>query len=171
MTNSNTGWEDLLRLVFKGGPLDFLAAQAPDPTDKPQITKPTADDIQKMKDLGEQAAQAQDQIEEILGPINRQLKAIRDHMMEPVAGSIDQLEQQLDSSKRELLEKMLNHGIKNVKIPDRAPIEVVTKKDRSLTKKELLRILDKKEGTRVWDALEVTEKHSLKIPPPTSPEG
>jgi len=65
---------------------------------------------------------------------------------------------------------MMSHGLKAIRVSDRPPIEVITKKDKSLTQKELFRILGKPEGLRVWNSIEEKEKHVLKIPKPTPPE-
>lgn len=182
-------WGQILGLMHdpKTTTLDVLAVGVPaastdgEPATEPpaeeapkkrQITPATPEDVVKMKELGEKAAQAQDEIENIMGPIKAKLKAFQDQLMSPVKGQLTQIEEELDRYSDQLLEKMLSHGTKALKIDGRPPIEVVTKKDKSLTRKELIRIL-KGEGAKVWNQLTVTEKHSLKIPEatPTEPDG
>jgi hypothetical protein len=175
--NDSAPWDLILRLMFKGTVLDVLAATPPansglqTPTPVKQISPPTADDYRAMKALGEHAAQAQDEIAAIMGPIADQLKHLKDQLMEPIAGQLAAAEEKLDQAKNQLLEKMLSHGTKNLRLDDRAPIEVVTSKTKDLTRKELERVIgDKKESMRIWDQVTVKEKHSLKIPAQRPPE-
>lgn len=135
-----------------------------------QIVKPTTEDVSAMKELGEKAAEAQDEIAAIMDPINKRLKDLKEQLLSEVAAQVEALETTLDQTSDELLKRMLKHGLKAIRVSDRPPIEVVTKRDKSLTQKELLRILGKPEGMRVWNSIEEKEKHSLKIPKPTPPE-
>ena len=196
MANDSPSWETLLQLMKKT-PLDVLAAVAastpvhsglqnadanlgsggsPTP-DVPvhsglpsQITKPTTEDISAMKEIGEKAAAAQDGIADLLDPINKQVKELKERLMGEIAARVEELETALDQNSDELLRRMMSHGLKAIRVSDRPPIEVITKKDKSLTQKELFRILGKPEGLRVWNSIEEKEKHSLKIPKPTPPE-
>lgn len=197
MSSSTPSWETLLQLMKKT-PLDVLAATAasapvhsglqnaaqdsdnsgngsnpnvPVHSGLPsQITKPTTEDISAMKEIGEKAAAAQDEIAAILDPINKRVKDLKDQLMKEVEGKVEELEISLEQNSDELLKRMMSHGLKAIRVSDRPPIEVITKKDKSLTQKELFRILGKPEGLRVWNSIEEKEKHSLKIPKPTPPE-
>jgi hypothetical protein len=169
-------WDRILKLMFNQGTtvLDVIAAgpdSGPPSTEKKQIVPATPEDAAKMKELGEKAAQAQDEIAVIMGPIATQLKALKDQLMAPVAGQLEKIEEELDLYKDQLLQKMLSHGTKNVRLDDRPPIEMTTTKTKDLTLKELQRILpDKKESKRIWDQVTVKEKNSLKIPQATNPD-
>lgn len=169
-------WNQILKLMFTEGQtaLDVLAT-TPDSglpaADKKQITPATPEDAAKMKELGEKAAQAQDEIAAIMGPIATQLKALKDQLMAPVAGQLEKIEEELDLYKDQLLQKMLSHGTKNVRLDDRPPIEMTVTKTKDLTLKELQRIIpDKKESKRIWDQVIPKEKHSLKIPAQSPPD-
>ena len=170
MSSAKT-WSQILKQMTDASDPEVIAAANSGLTpEKRQITPATTEDMTQMKELGEKAAQAQDEVAAIMGPISEKMKAYRDQLMGPVSKQLDQIEEELDLYKKQLLDKMLSHGTKNLRLNDRAPIEVVTKKDRSLTRKELIRVLNDKEGARVWNSLTVTEKHSLKIPEQTPPE-
>ena len=91
--------------------------------------------------------------------------------MAPVAGQLEKIEEELDLYKDQLLQKMLSHGTKNVRLDDRPPIEMTVTKTKDLTLKELQRIIpDKKESKRIWDQVIPKEKHSLKIPAQSPPD-
>lgn len=120
-----------------------------------QIIAASTKDVEEMREMAEKAAQVFDEIEDLY---------------RPVAGSIAAKEKELKLLKEELVERMLSHGTKNVKIQDRPPLELVTKKDKQKTMKEFIRILGPEPGKNLWNSLATDEHHSLKIPQATPPE-
>lgn len=158
-TSDTASWDKILKLALNGNALDVLAATADGAAEtKPaarQISPATPEEVLQMKDQGEKAILLQQEIEDLLRPI---------------AGSLAAKKKALKVETDALLEKMLNHGLKSLKVEGLGTIEIETKKDKKKTLEELKRILQPAEGLRVWKQLTVEEKNYLRLPEVTSPE-
>lgn len=158
-TNDSVTWDKLLKLALHGNTLDVLAATADGAAEeKPaarQITPATPEQITDMKDQGEKAILLQQEIEDLLRPI---------------AGSLAAKQKALKAEKDALLDKMLDHGLKSLKVEGLGTIEIETKKDKKKTLEELKRILTPAEGLKVWKQLTVEEKNYIRLPEVTAPD-
>jgi hypothetical protein len=155
-------WADITTLMrAHNKPLDQLATITPaqdegEASASPrQIIAASPKDTEEMREMAERAAKVFDEIEDLYRPI---------------AGLIAAKEKELKVLKEELVDRMLSHGTKNIKIQDRPPLELVTKKDKQKTMKEFIRILGPDEGKKLWNSLTMDEHHSLKIPQATPPD-
>ncbi len=130
-------------------PCDAIAKALEDePAIEEQDSEPSSDDLEELEKLAMDAARLQDELKEIQGDRPTRLRNL----------------------KKQVLEKMLKHGLRELKLPDRPAIEVVTRNNRKPTKKAITGVLGKAEADKLWSSIEPTTSNSLEIPDPVPPE-
>jgi hypothetical protein len=143
---------DIVRSVF-GNPVDaIVAAVVREEAIAEQVRPPTANEQAAMEAVASKAAALQDEIAELIGDRAKRLKALR----------------------AELTGKMIQHGIKELKIAGRPAIELTATRSRKANKKTITAALVKKLGEKegkmkaanLWNAIEWKNGHSLSIPQP-----
>ena len=144
---------DLIGLVFAPSPVDPAdTAQVVSPPAQPQptqITPATAEEMTKLVELAEETCELSDKIQGLVGSLT-------------VA---------LGEKKKELMTKMLGHGLKKVSVADRPPVELTISNSKNSSKTALIGVLGVAEGSTLWNKLPTRTSESLKIPPKTAPEG
>lgn len=99
-------------------------------------------------------------------------------LQDEIKGLVGEKQKQLNQLKGILKEQMLNHGLKQVTISGRPPIELTESVSRKPTRKGIIEILQKElgekegkaKGMSLWNQLEPTTSYSLSIPDPNPPE-
>ena len=166
---------DLVRVAF-GQPLDALA-QADIPPAAPAIEvqdrPPSDNELAVIEKLAADAAELQDKLKVAAGSMAADLKKL----------------------KAQLKEKMIRHGMSEVNINGRPPIELTSSNSRKPTRKAIIGVLEdasvkkltdeqrgdpkqlkaaKREGKtkalNLWNAIDYTTSQSVKIPDPSPPE-
>jgi len=168
---------DIVRVAF-GDPsqtLDHLAKAdiAPDePAIEEQVRPPTDNELAEIEKIAADAAELQDKLKEATGTMAGDLKKKKD----------------------QLKEKMIRHGLKELTIGGRPPIEITETKSRKPTRKAIIGVLEnasvgkltdgqrrdpkqlkkakaegKTKALNLWNSIERTTSQSLKIPDPSPP--
>jgi hypothetical protein len=114
-----------------------------------QITPITADELTLLQGLCEHASKIEDEIEKILGDRPNILKGLRS----------------------EIQKMMLDHGLREVHMPDRPPVILQARRSPNPSKTNLTTVLGPAEANRVWKALPAKTGYTLNIPGQTPPEG
>jgi len=179
MTNIDPGdynIGDLVRVAFADKPLDALAKAdiAPsEPAIEEQVRKPTDNEQAEIEKLATEAAELQDELKAATGDKGSRLKSLRN----------------------QLKEKMLQHGLTEVNINGRPPIELATSQSRKASRKSIVAVLEdaeakkltkeqqrdpkvlkkaksegKKKALNLWNTIPYTVSQSIKIPDPAPPE-
>jgi len=171
---------DLIRAML-GNPLDAIAkadivpdqsvpaqqarAEASCEQIAEQVRPPTQEEQAEIEALAESAAQLQDEIKALMGDRSKKMRALKD----------------------QLKDRFLRHGLKEVTIAGRPPIELTESKNRKPTRKAIIEVMqktmiaqlgDEKEGKKqgkmkalnLWNAIEQTTSNSISIPDPSPPE-
>ena len=152
---------DIVRATF--GLPEVALAGIPE-TIEEQVRPPTQEEELEIEKLAQSAATLQDEIKELLGD---------------KAGRVQKM-------RAELKDRMLRHGLTEVTIAGRPPIELTSSNSRKPTRKAIMTVLQKayveklgekegmKEGTmkalNLWNAIEQTTSYSVKIPDVTPDE-
>lgn len=123
-------------------------SSSPPPAEARQITPATPEQLVAIKELAASAADLFDEIEELVGS-----KAV-----------------ELGAKKQALRELMLAHGMKEIEVPGRPPVELNTKRDKKPTKKAITAILGPEKGAELWAKLPAEPSHYVTIPPRTNTE-
>lgn len=166
---------DIVRVAFSGPErtLDNLVAADTEPAIEEQIRPPTDNEKAEIEELARQAAELQDKLKEVQGDMPGELRSLKD----------------------QLKEKMLRHGMKEINIHGRGPIELTESSSRKGTRKSIIDVMErksveqlteeqrrdpkqlksakadgKKKALNLWNAIEPTVSQSLKIPDPAPPE-
>lgn len=138
-----------------------------------QVRAPSSDELQEIEALCERAARLQDEISSVVDPRPGQLKKLRD----------------------EIKSRMIKHGLRDVSIAGRPPIELVESASRKPTRKAIIDVMMESERKKLteeqrrdpklvkkaedagkmralnlWNAIEPTTSYSVKIPEPTPSE-
>jgi hypothetical protein len=121
-----------------------------------QVRAPNSEELVGIQELAIQAALIQDYIKDVIGNKSRELRNI----------------------KAQLKDRLLRHGLSELSIPGRPPIELTSSNSRKLTRKSLIVILQKEFGDKegkmkalnLWNKIEPTVSYSLSIPDPSPPE-
>jgi hypothetical protein len=121
-----------------------------------QVRPPNPKELEEIQELASQAAQIQDYIKEALGNKSRELRNL----------------------KAQLKDRLLRHGLSELSIPGRPPIELTSSNGRRATRKSLIAVLQKEFGDKegkmkalnLWNKIEPTVSHSISIPDPSPPE-
>lgn len=151
---------DILRASL-GHPLDALAAI---PAVDQQVRAATPNELAAIEVVAEKAARLQDEIKAAVGEKGGELRKLKD----------------------QLKQSLLQHGLKELTIAGRPPIELSETKNRKPTRKaivatmqdalvdELGEVEAKKEGKirafKLWASIKPTIGHSLSIPDPSPPD-
>ena len=80
--------------------------------------------------------------------------------------------------KSELKDRMIQHGLKEVSIDGRPPIELTERSSRKPTRKAIIKAMQdehgdadgKKKALKLWNSIEPAISHGLTIPDPSPPE-
>jgi hypothetical protein len=167
---------DIVRVAFTDKPLDALAKAdiVPDePAIALQVRPPTDNELAVIEKIALDAAELQDKLKEAAGSLASDLKKLKD----------------------QLKEKMIRHGMTEVNISGRPPIELASSRSRKASRKAIIGVLEtaaekklteeerrdpkqvkraKKEGKtealNLWNAIDYTTTQSVKIPDPSPPE-
>jgi hypothetical protein len=142
---------DLIGAVFKPAPKkaeEPSEAISAAPKAARQITAASPEKLAQIKELAEQTCELYDKIQELVGSLTVELGV----------------------KKKELLEDMLNHGLKQVEVSGRPPVELTIKNDKKPNKKNIIAVLGVDEGNKLWQALPTGSSEYLSIPPKTPPE-
>lgn len=151
---------DIVRVAFtdKSATLDNLAKAdiVSEPAIDQQVRKPTDNEQAEIEKIATEAAELQDELKKVVGDKQRRLKSLRD----------------------QLKEKMIHHGLNEVTISGRPPIELASSSSRKPTRKAIISVLQeqlgKKEGKmkalNLWNAIEPTTSQKITIPDPAPPE-
>lgn len=140
---------DIIRGLL-GNPLDAVA-KATEPAISEQIVDASIDELKDLTALAEKAAKAQDELKSIIGTKQKDLRNL----------------------KNELKDRMLKHGLNDLRIAGRPPIEITESSSRKPTRKAIIEAMikalgDEKEGKmkalNLWNMIEPTTSQSLKIP-------
>jgi len=154
---------DLIRAML-GNPLDALA-RADIVSDVEPARPPSAGELAAIQDLAENAARLQDEIQAAVGDKGGELRKL----------------------KSQLKDQMLRHGLRDVSIAGRPPIELTESSSRKPTRKAIVSAMQKamikqlgdeekgmKEGKmkalNLWNLIEPSKTNSLSIPDPSPPE-
>lgn len=166
MTDLSIG--DIIRATL-GNPLDALAKAdtlpaIPEQLEQ-QIRPPTPNELAVIESLAEKAAKLKDEISAAMGTKGSDLRKLT----------------------AELKDKMLSHGMKEVVIAGRPPIELTEKLTRKNTRKALVaayqkvmieKLGDEKKGMKegkmkglnMWNKIDQSIGHTLSIPDPSPPD-
>lgn len=165
MSNDTYDIGDIIRASM-GNPLDAIVkATAPEPAIVDQVRPATAEDLAAITATAEEAARLQDEIKATMGDRGRQLSKL----------------------KAELKDKMLKHGLRELTVNGRPPIELSESNSRKPTRKAIIKVLqdayvlklgDKKKGEaegkmkalNLWNAIETVTSYSVSIPDPVPTE-
>jgi hypothetical protein len=167
---------DLIRVAFVDKPLDALAKAdiSPDePAIEDQVRVPTDNEKAEIEEIAMKAAELHDELKAAMGNKPQRLKSLR----------------------AQLKEKMIRHGLTEVNINGRPPIELTSSSSRKASRKSIIGVLEaaavsklteeqrrdskqlkkaQKEGKtkalNLWNAIPMTPSQSVKIPDPTPPE-
>jgi len=170
---------DIIRVAFtdKAATLDNLAKADIISDDEPaieeQVRPPTDNELAEIELLAAKAAELQDRLKEVTGTMAGDLRKLKD----------------------QLKLKMLDHGLKELSIAGRPAIELTETSSRKPTRKAIIDVLEKAavgklteeerrdakklkaakadgktKALNLWNAIEPTAGHSLKIPDPSPPE-
>jgi hypothetical protein len=165
---------DIVRVAFGSSPLDAIvqgveAAEEAEAAIQRQVRPPTDNELAEIEELAQKAAELQDKLKAASGDMPGELKKLRD----------------------QLKQKFLDHGLEEVKIPGRPPIELTSSSSRRPTRKAITDLYEeeaakqlteeqrrdpkqlkkaKAEGKRkalnLWNSIEPTVTQSIKIPDP-----
>lgn len=143
---------DLVRVAFGMNPLDALAKADTEPAIEEQVRKPTDNELAEIEQIATDAAELQDALKEAVGDKQQRLRSLRN----------------------QLKDRMLRHGLKEIEIDGRPPIELTESSSRKPTRKAIISVLQKQLGAKegkmkalnLWNAIEPTTSHSVKIPDP-----
>lgn len=138
-----------------------------------QVRPPTSEEMREIEELCAKAAKLQDELRAVVDTRPAELKKLR----------------------AEIKDRMLLHGLQDVVIAGRPPIELAESNSRKPTRKAIIDVYEKdalkklteeqkrdpkakkkalQEGKRLalnlWNAIEPTTSHSVKIPDPTPTE-
>lgn len=166
---------DIVRVAF-GKPLDALAKadiKPDEPAIEVQVRPPTDNELAEIEKLAGDAAEIHDKLKAAVGDMPGKLKNLRD----------------------QLKDKMIRHGMSEVNIDGRPPIELTSSNSRKPTRKAIIGVLEeaavkklteeqrrdpkqlkaaKREGKtkalNLWNSIEYTTTQSVKIPDPAPPE-
>jgi|3_EtaG_2_1085321.scaffolds.fasta_scaffold00329_5 hypothetical protein len=149
---------DLIRAACLG-PLDALARADTIPDGaaiEEQVRPANSQELAEIEELASQAAQIQDFIKSTIGSKSQELRKL----------------------KAQLKERLLKHGMSEVNIDGRPPIELTTSSSRKGTRKSIITVLQKEFGDKdgkmkalnLWNKIDPTTSHSISIPDPSPPE-
>lgn len=163
---------DILRAAL-GCPLDAVVQATSEPAIEEQVRPPTKEELAEITELAEKAARLQDEVRELVGDKNRELSAL----------------------KKQLKQKFLDHGMEELQIAGRPPIELTTSNARKANRKTIVAAYQKRElelltdeqrrdpkakkkaeaegkrkGLNLWNTIDMTTSHSLSIPDPSPPD-
>lgn len=167
---------DIVRVAFSDSPLDALAKAdiVPDePAIEEQVRKATDNEQAEIEGLAREAAELQDELKKSIGDKNTRLKSLRN----------------------QLKEKMILHGLKEVVINGRPPIELTSSSSRKASRKSIIEVLEdvavgkltddqrrdprqlkaaqkqgKTNALNLWNKIPMTDSQSVKIPDPAPAE-
>jgi hypothetical protein len=152
---------DLIRANM-GNALDAIVKaidQAPaidgDESVEEQVRPATDDELADIEALAMEAAEVQDEIKAAVGDKGAKLKIL----------------------KAQLKDRMLQHGLKEVVIAGRPPIELEERRSRKPTRKLIIAAMQKEHGDaegkkkalKLWNSIEYSTTQSVSIPDPTPP--
>ena len=158
---------DIIRGLL-GNTLDAVA-KAVEPAIDEQIVDASVQELDELRSLAEKAARAQDELKDAIGDKQKNLRKLKD----------------------ELKDRMLKHGLKELKIAGRPPIEITESSSRKPTRKGIIKAYQdgytkkltdeerrdpkkvkaaeaegKTKALNLWNSIEPSVSQSLKIPDP-----
>ena len=166
---------DIVRVAFTDKPLDALAQAdiVPDGPAMEQVRPPTDNEAAEIEKLAMEAARLQDELKAAAGELPGELKKAKD----------------------QLKERMLRHGLKEVTITGRPPIELTASNSRKPTRKAIVGVLEeaavkklteeqrrdskklkaakvegKTKALNLWNAIPYSTTQSVRIPDPAPSE-
>lgn len=121
-----------------------------------QVRPPTADELAEIEELAFKAGEIQDQIKGLLGDRPKELARLKD----------------------QLKERLLRHGLKEVSIAGRPPIELTESNSRKATRAAIIDVMVNKLGPKegkmkalnLWNQLPQSTSYSISIPDPSPPD-
>ena len=155
---------DVIRATL-GNPLDAVVKGIEEPAIEEQVRAPTPNELSEIEKLATEAAGLQDELRAAVGDKQRRLKALTG----------------------QLKDQMIRHGLNDVRIAGRPPIELTTRSNRKPTQKSIVAAMQKEmvaklgdekkgkaEGKRLalnlWNSIEPTVSQNVSIPDPSPPE-
>lgn len=132
--------------------LSLSSGQTKDVVESDATVPPTEEELAAIEELAEKAAHLQDELRAAVGTKQRELKAL----------------------KSQLKDRLLHHGLDEVNIAGRPPIELSVTKSRKPTRKNITAVMvevdpenGKKRALNLWNKIPQTKSHSISIPDPS----
>ncbi len=135
-----------------------------------QVRAPTDNELAELEQIAFDAARVQDELRAAVGDLDKKLRGLRD----------------------QLKERLLRHGLKEVVIAGRPPIELTESNSRKPTRKSIIEVLEAAEVSKIvnpspkalkeakakgkmkalnlWNAIPQSTSYGISIPDPTPPE-
>jgi len=169
---------DIVRVAFTDNEkvLDNIVAadtKPDEPAIEEQVRKPTDNELAEIEQLARRAAEIQDKLKEVQGDMPGELRKLKD----------------------QLKDSMMRHGLTDVSVSGRPPIELTSSSNRKPTRKAIISVLEeaavkqltdeqrrdpkqlkkaktegKTKALNLWNAIEPTTSYSVKIPDPAPEE-
>lgn len=162
---------DVIRAAI-GSPLDAIV-KADELAIEEQVRAPTDNELAELQKLASQAAELQDELRAAIGDKQQRLKILTSR----------------------LKDEMMSHGMKDITIAGRPPIELTERKNRKPTQKAIVAAMQEEERKKLtadqledpkekkkaeaagraralhlWNSIEPTVSQSISIPDPSPPE-
>jgi len=128
--------------VFEPDAEDDLPPAQSDPKPKRQITPPSNEELAELQELAAEVGELADEIATRVGSLGHELQA----------------------KKKQLLTKLLQHGLSEVRVEGRPVMKVTTDKRKDTSKKTITAVFGASEGSSIWNRIPYKESEGLSVP-------